>query len=220
MKYKILIIIVIAAIIYLQKSGLNSVSSTQTNKVEYLNSRVYKNNLYFKNLLLDDNLFKSLAKVQTLFQDTPNGEDIAVWVCLGKTSDSSPQYREISNYSFNKINENASLNFSHIERAVKNLSSEDTFERGQLINLVNLMNINKEDKIKFFGGEISRASSDSLNMTAALVMLKNSNASNKDVIPYMRECLRLNTNPAFKNKLLTSFNNCFPGSIAELGEFK
>lgn len=252
MKYKILIVAVVAAVMYWHKSrlslpleqsrasGVNTFSSSvkkepEVNKAtnhkavtitpEELNDRRYKVNSYLKNLLLDDSVMQSLAKTQELFKDTPNGEDIAVWVCLGKVLDSSPGYGEILNYSFNKINENAAINFSHIEKITKNLSSEEAFERGQLINLVNMMNLNKEDKIKFFGGELSRHASfdnegkwspDSLNLTTALIMLKNSNAKNEDVIPYMRESLRLNTNQVLKNKLLTRFNSYFPGSTADL----
>lgn len=256
MKYKILLLVVIAAVIYWQKVGFDS--SAQTDDMsnvtdlsskakkaatanptaahhevvttpDELNDRRYKNDLYLKNLMLDESVLRTLSKTQELFKDTPNGEDIAVWVCLGKVLDSSPGYGEVLNYSFSKINENAALNFSHIEKVTKNLSLEDAFERGQLINLVNMMNVNKEDKIKFFGTELSRQagfdqdgkwSADSLNLTTALIMLKNTNAKNEDVIPYMRESLKLNTNPALKNKLLTRFVSYFPGTTDELAEFK
>lgn len=255
MKYKILIIAVIAALIYWQKAGLNlnettadasnvadlssiakkeSAVSTATKHKnviivpEELNDHRYKTDAYVKNIFLDDSVMKSLAKTQELFKDTPNGEDIAVWVSLGKVLDSSPGYGEVLNYAFSKINENAAINFSHIEKVTKNLTAAEAFERGQLINLVNMMNLNKDEKIKFFGSELSRHasfdqdgkwSSDSLNLTTALIMLKNSNAKNEDVLPYMRESLRLNTNAALKNKLLTRFSSYFPGTAAELGEY-
>lgn len=252
MKYKVLLVVIIAAAIYWQKTRLDSSSETSdASQVANLSStakkeavahnivkdkeviispdefhdRRYKNDVYLKNLILDQSVLKSLAKAQELFKDTPNGEDIAVWVCLGKVLDSSPGYGEVLNYAFGKINENAPLNFSHIEKITKSLSAEEAFERGQLINLVNLMNLNKEDKIKFFGSELSRHASfdqggrwsaDSLNLTTALIMLKNSNAKNEDVIPYMRESLKLNTNQVLKNKLMTRFASYFPGSTAEL----
>ena len=256
MKYKILIVVVIAAVIYWQKAGFNSneevadtsnvtdQSSTAkkepavkavakyndvTMVPEDLNDRRYKNDVYLKNLMLDQSVQKSLATTQALFKDTPNGEDIAVWVSLGKVLDSSPGYGEVLNYAFSKINENAAINFSHIEKVTKNLSAAEAFERGQLINLVNMMTLDKEEKIKFFGSELSRHASfdqdgkwsaDALNLTTALIMLKNTNAKNEDVLPYMRESLKLNTNQVLKNKLMTRFVSYFPGTTADLAEFK
>lgn len=256
MKYKLLAIVVIAAVIYWQKGKFTSndevtgaayvTDQSSTAKQEpavnagikndnvmivpdELNDRRYKNDIYLKNLLLDQSVQKSLATAQELFKDTPNGEDIAVWVCLGKVLDSSPGYGEILNYAFSKINENPAINFSHIEKVTKNLTVAEAFERGQLINLVNLMNLNKEEKIKFFGSELSRHASfdqdgkwsaDALNLTTALIMLKNTNAKNEDVLPYMRESLKLNTNQVLKNKLMTRFASYFPGTTADLAEFK
>lgn len=256
MKYRLLAIVAIAAVIYWQKdkftsneqgaSAANVTDQSSTAKQEAavstaakyddvtmtpdeLSDRRYKNDHYLKNLMLDQSVQRSLARTQELFKDTPNGEDIAVWVCLGKVLDSSPGYGEVLNYAFSKINENAAINFSHIEKVTKNLSGAEAFERGQLINLVNLMNLNKEEKIKFFGSELSRHASfdqdgewsaDALNLTTALIMLKNTNAKNEDVLPYMRESLRLNTNHVLKNKLLTRFVSYFPGTAADLAEFK
>ena len=255
MKYKAVAIVVIGAVIYWQQvrstsnvepgepSGVSTLSSSAKKEPQGqqtinhqqvivvpndLNDPRYKGDEYLKNLLADDSVMQSLAKTQELFKDTPNGEDIAVWVSLGKVLDSSPGYGEVLNYALTKISENAAINFSHIEKVTKNLSPAEDFERGQLINLVNMMNINKEEKIKFFGNELSRHASfdqdgkwsaDSLNLTTALIMLKNSNAKKEDVLPYMRESLRLNTNQALKIKLLARFSSYFPGTADELGEY-
>lgn len=129
MKYKILVIVAIAAVIYWQKSGLHlktetadapnvTVSASMAKKEpaaatgakyehitatpEDLNDRRYKSNSYIANLLLDESVKRSLAKTQQLFKDTPNGEDIAIWVCLGKVLDSSPGYGEVLNYAFSR----------------------------------------------------------------------------------------------------------------------
>ncbi|WP_374077637.1 hypothetical protein [Bdellovibrio bacteriovorus] len=115
--------------------------------------------------------------------------------------------------------------FPFFENAVKMMGPDDSFIRGQLINMVNHMNVQTEDKIRFFGGEISRPamldsqgrwSPDSLNITTALIMLKNNNAPKDDVIKFMKESLRANQDDVIKSKLLTRFATYYPESIHEL----
>lgn len=185
----------------------------------------YANSAYFNNLKYDVSFADSFRQAQSVFKDSPNSDDIALWIALGAVMDSSQEYGELLSYSLGKINENAARNLSAFETVSKDLSPSDSFIRGQLINLVNQMNINSEDKIRYFGHEISRQASldsegklseDSLNVTTALIMLKNNDAKSDDVIEYMRESLRTNQNPIVRQKLMVRFKTYFPNASISL----
>lgn len=185
----------------------------------------YSRNEYLKPFMSDEVVAASFYRAKELFKDSPNAEHIAVWISLGSVLDSDPKYGELLEYSIGKINENGSFNISLFENAVKTMGPEDSFIRGQLINMVNHMNVQTDDKIRFFGGEISRPamldsegrwSPDSLNITTALIMLKNNNAPKDDVIRFMKESLRANQDDVIKDKLLTRFATYYPESVHEL----
>ncbi|XGC81598.1 hypothetical protein ACES2L_03775 [Bdellovibrio bacteriovorus] len=215
------------------ESADKSTANNQNKKIDLnayetditMSDAYYANSVYFNNLKYDVAFADSFRKAQTVFKDSPNSEDIALWIALGAVMDSSHEYGELLSYSIGKINENAARNLSSFETASKELAPSDSFIRGQLINLVNQMNITSEDKIRYFGHEISRQASldsdgklseDSLNVTTALIMLKNNDAKSEDVIEYMRESLRTNQNPIIRQKLMVRFKTYFPNASINL----
>ncbi|MEK2644231.1 hypothetical protein [Bdellovibrio sp. BCCA] len=185
----------------------------------------YAHNAYLKPFMSDESVAKSFYKAKDLFKESPNAEQIAVWIAMGHIMDSNPAYGELLEYSMNKINENSRVNLSIFENATRSLTPDDSFVRSQLLNIVNQMSVPPEDKVHFFGKEISRPASldaegrwspDSLNITTALVFLKNNNAPREDVVEYMKDSLRVNQSPVIKGKLLTRFGAYFPDALEDL----
>ncbi|WP_295903273.1 hypothetical protein [uncultured Bdellovibrio sp.] len=185
----------------------------------------YTHNAYLKPFMSDEGVAKSFYKAKEFFKESPNAEHIAVWIAMGNILDSNPEYGELLEYSIGKINENSRVNLSVFENATKTLTPDDSFIRSQLLNIVNQMNVTSEDKVRFFGKEISRPaaldaegrwSPDSLNITTALVLLKNNNAAKADVVEYMKESLRVNQSQKIKGKLLTRFATYFPEAMDDL----
>ncbi|WP_374029849.1 hypothetical protein [Bdellovibrio bacteriovorus] len=185
----------------------------------------YVNSPYLKPLLDDGVVSAAFTHAKGIFKDSPNAEDIALWISLGTVMDADPEYGELLKYSMERINDNVSINMSSFEEAVKSLRPEDSFIRSQLLNMVNQMNIPPEEKIRFFGNEVSRTafldnegrlSPDSLNITTALIMLKNNNAQKDDVLRYMKDSLAANQNEIIKEKLLARFAAYYPEALEEL----
>lgn len=173
---------------------------------------------YFEILRSDPGVERLYVRSKELFRDSPHKEELATWVSIGLAFDSSPEYGELLNGSLDKINQSAVSNFAQIEQVSKNLSPEDSFIRGQLINLVNQMNVSKKDKVKYFGSEMARGvtldsegrfSPDSLNITTAMIMLKNNGVTKKEAKEFINESLQVNSDPEVKEKLVSRFNAYF-----------
>lgn len=173
---------------------------------------------YFEELRTDQQVDKLYTKSLEVFKDSPQKEDLAIWISIGMTMDSSPKYGSLLNYSLANINQHSQQNLVLIEKMIKGLNQEDSFMRGQLINLVNQMNVEKEEKIKFFGNEMARTvildaegrfSPDSLNITTAMIMLKNNGVSKEEANNLITESLQSNNDPKIREKLMTRFEAYF-----------
>lgn len=184
----------------------------------------YAQNAYFNTLMSDQAAENLFIKTADIFKDSQNAEDLAAWVGIGWIFDSSPEYGMILQHSLKKINENPELNFSLIEQKIKTLNPEDSFIRGQLLNLVNQIDVKKEQKIKFFGSELSRPAvvdsegrftPDSLNITTALIMLKNNGAQREDLTHFFNDSLKVNNNTVARNKLIARFKTYFPDEYTD-----
>lgn len=169
---------------------------------------------YFEILRSDPGVERLYVRSKELFKD----EDLAVWISIGLAFDSSVEYGELLNGSLDKINKDPKAYFAKIEQVSKNLPPEDSFIRGQLINLVNHMNLSKKDKVKYFGSEMSRSvtldsegrfSPDSLNITTAMIMLKNNGVTKEEAKEFINESLQVNSDPEIKEKLVSRFNAYF-----------
>ncbi|WPU63660.1 hypothetical protein [Peredibacter starrii] len=173
---------------------------------------------YLMNLRLHSEVDELYKKTSVLFEESPNKDDLATWISIGLVFDGSEEYGILLNRSLEKINKNPSENFALIEQVIKKLPPEESFLRGQLINLVNNMDLESEDKKSFFGSEMVRNvvldsegnfSPDSLNITTAMIMLKNSGTSKAEAEEFISESLQVNNDPEIREKLLVRFNAYF-----------
>lgn len=174
---------------------------------------------YLLKLRLNSDVDELYKKSSELFEGSSNKDDLATWISIGLVFDSSEEYGTLLNRSLEKINKNPSENFTLIEQVIKKLPPEESFLRGQLINLVNNMNLGSEEKKSFFGNEMVRNvildsegnfSPDSLNITTAMIMLKNNGVSKEEAESFITESLQVNNDPEIREKLLVRFNAYFP----------
>ncbi|WP_408096684.1 hypothetical protein ACJVC5_16740 [Peredibacter sp. HCB2-198] len=194
-----------------EKSGETSRTVASASSVDPKN--------YLLNLRLNSDVDELYKKTSELFEGSANKDDLATWISIGLVFDGSEEYGTLLSRSLEEINKNPSENFALIEQVIKKLPPEESFLRGQLINLVNNMNLGSEEKKSFFGSEMVRNvildsegnfSPDSLNITTAMIMLKNSGTSKAEAEEFITESLQVNNDPEIREKLLVRFNAYFP----------
>ena len=88
------------------------------------------------------------------------------------------------------------------------------------MNLVNnLPSLSKDVKIDFFGTQASRSiilndkdlfTDDSLNITTAIILLKQNQVSDNQLQKIYRDSLDNNSDPQLRNKIVMRFENYFP----------
>ena len=206
-----------------QRDGSRSMVSHHRNKLEEASLRTVSSSLspedYLINLRLHSEVDELYKKTSVLFKGSLNKDDLATWISIGLVFDASEEYGILLSRSLEKINKNPSENFALIEQVIKKLPPEESFLRGQLINLVNNMDIGTEEKKSFFGSEMVRNvildsegnfSPDSLNITTAMIMLKDNGTSKVEAEEFISESLQVNNDPEIREKLLVRFNAYFP----------
>jgi hypothetical protein len=181
------------------------------------NQRVEHENFLKKFLEEKENqeLFK---KSQKFFQNSKNRDAFALWVTLGNSLTSSPQYGQLFESSLAKINENPDGALGEISDKIRNLGREDDFLRGMLNNLVANLNVDDAKKFEFFGKELNRSvgldskggldegSSSFLN---SLIFLKKYGTDENEVKNVLEESLDKNKiiSDALKYRFLQYFPN-------------
>ena len=141
-------------------------------------------------------------------------------VALGLIFDSSEEYGKVLNYNLKVLDENSNEVMDHINNNISKLTPSDSFIRGQLLNLVNnLPSLSKDVKIDFFGTQASRSiilndkdlfTDDSLNITTAIILLKQNQVSDNQLQKIYRDSLDNNSDPQLRNKIVMRFENYFP----------
>ena len=184
-----------------------------------LKTELYSKNKYFNNLLKDNASLYLFKKSIEKFKGSQFKEDFAAYVTLGTQFDSSNEFGQIYMATLAKLNENPELAVDDLEKSLSSLSSEDSFMRSQILNLVNNLNLENERRVSFFGKEAIREvvldksgdfSPDSLNITTSLTFLSHSEVSNEEVLDIYKRSLANNTNSNVKKRLKVRFENYFP----------
>lgn len=173
---------------------------------------------YFLELKANPEVNDLYEKTLTLFESSKQKEELARWISVGVEMDSSPEYGEVLTNSLAEINKDALANLELIEKVAGGLKPEDSFVRAQLLNLVYQMQLTPPDKIRFFGTEVTRSvaldkngafSPDSLNITTAMILLKNIDAPKSQIEEFKAESLAMNTDPVIQEKLKARFETYF-----------
>lgn len=191
------------------------------NNISFSNS-YYKENSYLKELLEDPNFVEIYKKSKSKFKNYEFSEDLAVWLSIGVVFDSSAEYGNLFEISISKLNEQKNEVFEAINQETKSIKPEDSFLRQQLINVVGVMDIEKDKKISFFGSEASRKvvldengdfTPDSMNITNSIAFLKQSGSSIDEAKRFFEQSLSANTDPRIQEELKIRFNTYFPGAV-------
>jgi len=182
----------------------------------------YNKNQYWKKLQDNQNLVELYNKALSLFKKSPEAEDIAVWIALGVIFDSSKDFGEVLNFSLAEINKNAQENFNLLKDVTKNLPPEESFFRSMVLNLANGISVSGDEKVSYFGSEIIRPAKldkegkftpDSLNITTAMIFLKNHASSEEEVKKFAAQALQNNKDPLARKKVLTRLSTYFPSAV-------
>ena len=199
------------------RSTASTVPPKLVTKSDNDNNDYYKNNIYWNKLLERDDMHGLFKRSIELFKDSPAKDDLAAWISLGVVMDSSSEYGELMQHSLARINKDASANLKMMENVSNSLNPKDSFTRNQLINMASQMKVSDEEKVHFFGNEISRSvelkpdgtfSDDSLNITTSMIFFKN-NVVDQDN----------NLSPEIRKKLLLRYETYFPSIIPQLKEY-
>ncbi|MBC8548904.1 MAG: hypothetical protein ISR65_12025 [Bacteriovoracaceae bacterium] len=184
-----------------------------------MQDKFYAQNPYWQKIKNDLGVSYLYSKSLKAFKGSPQAEDLAVWISMGMLFDSSQEYGELLNHSMDALNENKDEVYDFITESVDNLQPEDNFLRGQLLNMVNGLEVGSKRKVDFFGKEASRKvvldergrfSPDSLNITTSMALLKQSVQTEEQARRFIKRSLEKNQNQQIRQKLIVRFSSYFP----------
>ena len=187
--------------------------------------QIYRENLYWQQAIEDPRVVDLYKKTYEKFKNSSQAEDIAVWIALSLIFDSSPAYGVLLTAALNEINHNKEENFGIIRDVISKMPPEESFLRGMTLNLAYNINIARDEKISFFGSEIVRPvkldsygkfTPDSLNITTAMIFLKDNIRDPSDAKFYILKSLDNNKDPKAKKQLLVRLKAYFPEHSEEL----
>lgn len=205
------------------EENFREISSIAPNKIEskpvIIANPFYKKNKYLNDLMKDQSAVYILNKSSNMFKDKPMGEDIAIWLTMATTFDSSDEYGELLMHALNEMNQDSKLTYKSVSEVVKTLTPNDDFIRGQILNLVNVLNLKTDEKIEFFSNEASRKvildtqghfSPDSLNITTSMALLSHSNPGEDKTRDFIKSVFEKNKTPEIRKKLALRLTSYFP----------
>lgn len=199
----------------------NQEVSLKPKKIEFKKSK-YKENEYLKHISKDPGFEDVFQKSMAKFEKFEFAEDLAVWLAIGVIFDSSPEYGVLFENSIAELNSQKDEVYSAVTQTMNSIGPEDSFLRQQLINVVGVMDLDKEKKVSFFGSEASREvvldqngdfSPDSMNITNSIAFLKHSGSSLDEVKKVYEKSILANPDPKIQQELAVRFNTYFPGSV-------
>lgn len=199
----------------------NQEVSLKPKKIEFKKTK-YKENEYLKYISKDPGFEDVFHKAMAKFGNFEFAEDLAVWLAIGVIFDSSPEYGVLFENSIAELNSQKDEVYSAVSQTMNSIGPEDSFLRQQLINVVGVMDLEKEKKVSFFGSEASREvvldqngdfSPDSMNITNSIAFLKHSGSSLDEVKKVYEKSILANPDPKIQKELMVRFNTYFPGSV-------
>lgn len=198
----------------------NNQENSNSTQLQKLKDPFLSNNKIIKEALQTDEFHGIYFRTEELFGQQSYSQNLASWVALGLFFDSSEEYGKVLNYNLKVLDENSNEVMDHINNNISKLTPSDSFIRGQLLNLVNnLPSLSKDVKIDFFGTQASRSiilndkdlfTDDSLNITTAIILLKQNQVSDNQLQKIYRDSLDNNSDPQLRNKIVMRFENYFP----------
>lgn len=184
-----------------------------------------KNETFLKGVLADPNNRQTYNKTLRIFKDAKNKEFLALWVTLGNELFGTSEYGALLEGSLSKINENPDETLDSIKRNISSLDKDDDHLRGMLNNLVNELEVEKSQKIDFFGNELIRPikidengglADGSVSLISSMVLLKQNATELEDIKPYILDSLERNPNNKERMALRYRFLEYFPGLESEI----
>ncbi|MFI5390244.1 MAG: hypothetical protein ACHQYQ_02700 [Bacteriovoracales bacterium] len=180
---------------------------------------------YLMKLLSDPNNMQTYNKTLRIFRDAKNKEFLALWVTLGNDLFGPGEYGELLQGSLQKINENPDDTLDSIRRNISSLDKEDDTLRGNLNNLVNELEVDKSQKIDFFGSELNRPialdengglAEGSVSMIHSIYLLKQNATDIEEIKPYLMDSLDKNPNNKERIALRYRYLEYFPSLANEI----
>ncbi len=184
-----------------------------------------KNETFLKGVLADTNNRQTYNKTLRIFKDTKNKEFLALWVTMGNELFGTSDYGVLLEGSLLKINENPDETLDSIKRNISSLDKDDDHLRGMLNNLVNELEVEKSQKIEFFGNELVRPiqidkngglADGSVSLINSMVLLKQNATELEEIKPYLLDSLEKNPNNKERMALRYRFLEYFPGLENEI----
>jgi hypothetical protein len=180
---------------------------------------------FLKGLLADPNNRQTYNKTLRMFNGTKNKEFLALWITLGNDLNGSSEYGELLQGSLMKINENPEETLDSIRRNISSLEKDDDHLRGMLNNLVNELEVEKPQKVEFFGNELNRPikidkngglADGSVSLIHSMVLLKQNVSDIEEIKPFILESLDKNPNSKERMALRYRYLEYFPALENEI----
>jgi hypothetical protein len=180
---------------------------------------------FLKGLLADPNNRQTYNKTLRMFNGTKNKEFLALWITLGNDLNGSSEYGELLQGSLMKINENPEETLDSIRRNISSLEKDDDHLRGMLNNLVNELEVEKSQKVEFFGNELNRPikidkngglADGSVSLIHSMVLLKQNVSDIEEIKPFILESLDKNPNSKERMALRYRYLEYFPALENEI----
>jgi hypothetical protein len=180
---------------------------------------------FLKGLLSDPNNRQTYNKTLRMFNGTKNKEFLALWITLGNELNGSGEYGELLQGSLQKINENPEETLESIRRNISSLEKDDDHLRGMLNNLVNELEVEKSQKVEFFGSELNRPISlnknggladGSVSLIHSMVLLKQNVSDVEEIKPFILESFDKNPNTKERMALRYRLLEYFPALENEI----
>lgn len=202
-------------------SSLPNPLKAKENKKEIIERK----EIFLNEFLSDINNRQTYNKTLRLFKDAKNKEFLALWITLGNGLMGSREYGELLEGSLNKINENPGETLDSIRRNISSLDKDEDHLRGMLNNLVNQLDVEKSQKIEFFGNELNRPISldknggladGSASLIHSMVLLKQNSPDLEEVKTYVLESFEKNPNNKERMALRYRILEYFPDLESEI----
>lgn len=198
-------------------------ASSSLEKKEIIDTSTTEN--YLKEFLSESNNRQTYNKTLRMFKDSKNKEFLALWITLGDGLFGPKEYGYLLEGSLKKINENPEETLDSIRRNISSLGKEDDHLRGMLNNLVNELEVEKSQKVEFFGNELSRPlnidkngglADGSVSLIHSMVLLKQNVSDVEEIKPFILESFEKNPSSKTRMALRYRYLEYFPALENEI----
>jgi cbb3-type cytochrome oxidase subunit 3 len=165
-------------------------------------------------------------KTLKLFKNYNFAEEISDFVVIANLFEGTAEYGKIYLKNLDNLNLNPFLVFFAIREKIGEISAEDFIIRGELLTLVDKLEIPPEKKSEFFGEQIIRRiefdsegylSDDSKNIAHALTFFRQHAKNENDVLKFANSALVLNQdNKKAVSQLISRLKIYFPQAAKNL----